>query len=413
MRLPGNTEKIEVHTYSVIAPVLFGTEKGQNEYFRKLSAEGIKIPPDSENVYYLKVSTLKGWLRKYRKFGLEGLKQKERSDKGKFKKISEKVVLGLEKVIEDKPPVSVADLYYKLIASSFIKKEELSYEALRNYVRSKGIFKKVPQKERKKFEKEFPNQLWMIDFKHGKSIRQNKVLKGTYLCAIIDDSSRILVGYEWGFNEDTSLFARTLKKAISIYGLPEILYCDRGSVYIGLYITELCGKLGIALCHTDKQDPEAKAKIERFNRTIGQMFYPLVKDFKQISILELNQAFTDFIDKIYHTREHGTLKEAPLSKFQRLLPEIKIRRLRDSLLEEYFLASLKRRVRLDGTIRINNRFYEVNMTHVQEYIEVKFNLDRPFDFFFENKKLKEVNLVENANRPFINTSYSKLLKGEK
>lgn len=61
----------------------------------------------------------------------------------------------------------------------------------------------------------------MIDFKQGKSIRQGNHLHRVYLCAIIDDASRLLVGYEWGLNEDTTLFARAFKKAVAIYGAPK------------------------------------------------------------------------------------------------------------------------------------------------------------------------------------------------
>jgi len=64
----------------------------------------------------------------------------------------------------------------------------------------------------------------MVDFKEGKSIKCGRNKRRTYFCGIIDDSSRFLVGHEWGVNEDTALFARTLKKAIATYGIPKILY---------------------------------------------------------------------------------------------------------------------------------------------------------------------------------------------
>jgi len=416
MKLPSDIENIEVHKYSIIAPILYGSEKRQNKYFRKLEREGVRIPPGSLNIYHFKMATLKTWLRNYRENGLEGLKQKARKDKGKFKKITKEVIDSIQKIEKEYPPVSVADLYLKLILNGYIEKTDFSYEALRIYVNKKGLFKNKPKKDRKKFEKEFPNELWMVDFKHGKTVKYKNGYRKTYLCAIIDDCCRVLVGYEWGYHEDTALFARVFKKAISIYGLPDVLYCDNGGPYKSHYNIALCGKLGLSLCFTETNDPEAKAKIERFNRTIAQMFYPLVKDFKKITLEQLNHEFSKFIDTIYHVRKHGSLGEPPLIKFQRLLPKIKINRINDQLLDDYFLDSFKRKVRLDGTVRINNKFYEVDMKYVGQYVELQFNLDKPNQYFLDKQPIKEVNLIENANRPHINTSYSRLLnkkKGEK
>ena len=102
-------------------------------------------------------------------------------------------------------------------------------------------------------------------------------------------------GNQWGLNEDTTLFARTLKKAISIYGIPKILYCDQGKVFRSNYLLQLCARLGISLVNAEPYSPESKAKIERFNRTVQQMFYPLVKDFHVIDVEQLNHQFDTFV----------------------------------------------------------------------------------------------------------------------
>lgn len=420
MKIFKNIKNLEVYKFGLISPVLHGRQEKQNEYFRKLSKEGVEIPPGSGDVYYLKPTTFKRWLREFRNEGLEGLMAKVRSDKGKYRKITPVVLKAIEEINKDTGAVSVSDLYRKLIIKGYMTPSDLSLETLRRLVIHHGLLKQIKdRKQRKKFEKEFFNDLWMVDFKEGKSVRHGKTLRRTYFCGIIDDASRILVGYEWGFYQDTTLFARSFKKAISIYGIPKILYCDQAKVFRSQYIMQICARLGISLVNAPPYSPESKAKIERFNRTIQQMFYPLIKDFHAIDIDQLNQLFDKFIREIYHLKPHAGLEksESPMKKLHRLLGKTKIQRINDEQLEQFFLCAMKRKVRLDGTITVKNTYYEVDMKYAGEYVDVRFPVDNPDRLFlFDNnnnnnklcKELKPVDLVRNANPPHVSTSYSKL-----
>ena len=402
-----------IYKFGIISPVLHDSVMVQAQYFRQLCQKGVAIPPNSDNVYYFKPATFKSWLRKYKKGGLDGLKYKERNDKGVYKKITAAVKEAIERIQQESTVVSVSDLYRKLLLKGDIKAGDICYETLRKYAKKHNLLTEKKHKQRKKFQKQFINELWMVDFKHGKSIRCGKSYRRTYLCAIIDDASRMVVGCEWGLNEDTALFARTLKKAIMIYGIPKVLYCDQGKVFKSNYIVQICARLGISLAHARPYSAESKGKIERFNRTVGQMFYPLLKDFSALSIEKLNHQFTRFVNEIYHTRIHSALGQPPLKKFQRQLAEVKINRLKEQQLEEFFLCCIKRRVRLDATVRIHKKDYQVDMKYVAECVEIRFPVDKPTKFYlFENDgmvmELKVLNLSENASPPHISTSYSQL-----
>jgi len=415
MKIFKNIKDIDVYKFGVISPVLYEPGIRQNKYFRKLSKKGIEIPPGSGNIYYLHVSTYKGWLKKFNESGLEGLKEKTRSDKGCYRKLTCEIIQGISQVMEKRDVVSVKDLERKLLMKEYIKNEDICYETLRKYVKDNGLLTKEVKVERKKFEKEFVNDLWMVDFKEGKGIKCGRNKRRTYFCGIIDDSSRFLVGHEWGVNEDTALFARTFKKAISTYGIPKILYCDQGKVFLSNYIVQVCGRLGISLVHAQPYSAASKGKIERFNGTISRMFYPLVEDFASLSIDRLNRQFSTFVNDIYHTKVHSSLGQSPREKFQTGLSKTTIRRINENQLEQFFLCSMKRKVRLDATVRIDNIYYEVDMKYVGETVDIRFPIDRPDSFYlFENHQLvgqlKLVDLVENANPPYVATSYSKLFK---
>jgi len=404
---------IAVYKFGIISPVLHDSVVAQGEYFRKLSESGVRIPPDSGDMYYLKPSTFKAWLRRYKREGLDGLKYSERSDKGSHKKITAHIKEGIADIQHKEVVVSVSDLYRKLLHRGIIHADEVSYETIRKYIKDNGLFDKKAHKRRKKFQKQYINELWMVDFKQGKSIRCGRKFRRTYLCAIIDDASRMLVGYEWGLNEDTALFARTLKKAVTIYGIPKTLYCDQGKVFLSKYIVQLCGRLGIALAHAQPYQPASKGKIERFNRTVGQLFYPLIDDFSSLDIERLNREFAQFVNTIYHTRIHGGIGQPPLEKFHQQVGQVKIKRISEQQVEQFFLCGIRRRVRLDATVRIHNVDYEVDMKYVGESVEIRFPVDKPGIFYlYENdrmvRQLRPLNLVENANPPHVSTSYSRL-----
>ncbi len=415
MKILKNIPHLEVYKFGLISPVLHGCRESQNKYFLKLSQEGIEIPPGSGTLYHLSPSTFKAWLRKYRKQGLESLKPKVRNDKGKYRKMTPQLLKGIEKVKNELGAVSISDLYRKLIINGEITSSDLSIETLRRYVNKTNLLKEEKMmKKRKKFEKEFVNELWMVDFKEGRSVRHGNRLRRSYFCGIIDDATRILVGYEWGLNQDTALFARTFKKAVSLHGIPRILYCDQGKVFRSQYIMEICARLGVSLVNAPPYSPESKAKIERFNRTIQQMFYPLVKDFRLIDMDELNRLFDKFITEIYHLKTHASLDEPPMNKLHRLHAKTKINRVAQEQLDLFFLCSMKRKVRLDATVVIDKTYYEVDMKYAGQKVEIRFPVDNPMrKFLFENGKmccqLKAVDLVQNANPPHISTSYSKLL----
>jgi len=74
-------EKIALIRFKLISPVLAEPGRVQNEYFRTQAAKRHEFPRYGSRK--VKVSTLKSWLKAYRKNGFKSLKPKIRSDKGR------------------------------------------------------------------------------------------------------------------------------------------------------------------------------------------------------------------------------------------------------------------------------------------------------------------------------------------
>jgi transposase InsO family protein len=102
-----------------------------------------------------------------------------------------------------------------------------------------------------RFEAAAPNELWTGDALHGKRIGGRK----TYLFAFIDDHSRVITGYRWGFAEDTVRLAAALRPGLESRGIPRAVYVDNGSAFVDAWLTRACAKLGIRLTHSTPGRP--------------------------------------------------------------------------------------------------------------------------------------------------------------
>jgi hypothetical protein len=83
-------ERIALKRYQLISPVLAEPARAQNEYFRKQAEREHDFP--RYGLKKLSVSTMKSWLRVYRKGGFEALKPKSRADSGRPRRLDEQTL---------------------------------------------------------------------------------------------------------------------------------------------------------------------------------------------------------------------------------------------------------------------------------------------------------------------------------
>ena len=102
-----------------------------------------------------------------------------------------------------------------------------------------------------RFEAEAPNVLWTGDVLHGPLIGGKK----TYLFAFLDDHSRFITGYRWGWSEDSLHLAAAFKRAVAARGLPGTAYVDNGACFVDETIAVTCAKLGIRITHSPPYRP--------------------------------------------------------------------------------------------------------------------------------------------------------------
>ncbi len=228
-----------------------------------------------------------------------------------------------------------------------------------------------------RFEAEAPNLLWTGDVLHGPHVSDRK----TYLFAFIDDHSRLITGFRWGFSEDSLHLAEALKRAIAIRGVPVRLYVDNGACFSDEALPRYCAKLGIALVHSPPYRPQGRGKIERWFETVRAQFLVEISPDGQpapgrlvlAGLEELNGRFHTWVEHGYHLRAHSETQMTPLARWAPCQP----RHVSGEELDAAFLWEAQRSVHAaTATISFHGNTYEVGAALAGRRVTLTYS---PFD----------------------------------
>jgi transposase InsO family protein len=311
--------------------------------------------------------TLEDWYYLFKKGGFEGLKPKARSDRGKPRRLSSKQAQWILEQVRCFPGVPVKLLYRQwkqadptLPALSavyrWLEHNDLDAQGRRYLLRQN-----IPGPT-KAFEAPGVNDLWMVDFSPGPFLALHPKTVATHLCLIIDDHSRLIPYAAYGLAADTQALLGCLKEAIRRRGLPRKLYCDNGGPFVNAHLRIVCANLGIRLIHSKVGRPWSRGKVERMFRTLQQDFEASLRLPGQGvgSLEELNGKLSRWLQEVYHPRPHQGIGESPQERFTRALPLLRL--LDPQLdLDRLCYTRIDRVARKDGTVRIDNDLYEVNL----------------------------------------------------
>jgi putative transposase len=312
--------------------------------------------------------TLEDWYYAFQKGGFEGLKPKARSDRGKPRRLSAQQQQFILEQVRCFPGVPVKLLYRQwkqadatLPALSavyrWLEQNDLDAHGRRYLLRQN-----IPGPT-KAFEAPGVNDLWIVDFSPGPFLALHPKTVATHLCMIIDDHSRLIPYASYALAADTQALLLCLKEALRRRGLPRKLYADNGGPFVNHHLRIVCANLGIRLIHSKVGRPWSRGKVERMFRTLQQDFEAGLRLPGQGagSLEELNGKLARWLQEIYHPRDHdGIGGESPQERFTRALPLLRL--LDPHLdLDRLFYTRIDRVVRKDGTVRIDNDLYEVNL----------------------------------------------------
>lgn len=194
-------EKVALFRYGLIAPILNGQVANQKEYLAEVAGKVHQVPYYGPKEFTPK--TLAGWLLAYRRAGFEGLKPKQRSDRGQSRKLTreqEEHLLALRSEMRDMP---VSFFYDRLVDKGEFLPKDLSYATVYRILKKHGMIGKdsVKSPERKRFAYDTVNTLWQGDMSVGPYLVLDGKKVRTFLFAFIDDCSRLVPFAQFFFSE--------------------------------------------------------------------------------------------------------------------------------------------------------------------------------------------------------------------
>lgn len=330
---------------------------------------------------YYAPRTLEDWWYAYQQQGFAGLYPKERTDKGQPRCLTAEQQEWIRQQVQTHPQVPVKILYLRWQEQGrqlpslnsvyrFLREHEL--DAQRRAQQSR----QPPTGPTKAFEAPFVNDLWMVDFSNGPYLRQPGAKKAlaTHLCLILDDHSRIIPYGAYYPAPNTQAFHQTFKEAILRRGIPLKLYTDQGQVFTNEHTQVVCANLGIRLLHAKPYHAWSKGKIERLFRTLQQSFESNLRLPGQgvDTLAELNHQLSIWIETVYHPRTHSATGVSPQERFNQAVHQLRHLDPHQDI-HRLFYTRVHRTVRNDGTVRLENELYEVDLALRGLTIQLRFD----------------------------------------
>jgi putative transposase len=337
---------------------------------RELAARTYDIP-DSRRTH-LSEDTIMRWYELWKRGGIDALNPNTRIDKGTTQ-LPLNIQVALLALKKDNESRSINTLIDLIEGQGLVSKNALSRATVHRFLQKESASKRILGDantiERRSFVAERAGDLWQGDVLHGPIIQTPKGLQKTFLVSLLDDASRLIVHSAFCFGETALDIEGVLKQALLKRGLPYKLLVDNGPAYRSLSLQGICARLDIRLIYCRPYEPEGKGKLERFHRTFREQFLNEIDMKKITSIDDLNARLWAWLEQIYHVRSHGGLEDemTPIQRWREDLPHVRPLTVAHNI-DEIFYHRYKRKVRKDGTVGWDGRFFEVNHQYVGEQV---------------------------------------------
>ena len=406
--------EIALMRYSVISPLISGLLEdypSMDAFFRDASLKGVTAPDGSVKRYA--PGTIEKWYRAYKSGGFDALLPTGRSDAGKPRKLDDALQEQIRYLKTNYPRMSAAAIYRQLQDNGSIRQGELSESTINRYINLLTLeMKSTTNQDMRRYERPHINEVWCGDSSVGPYLKTPDGKKHKlYIIALIDDASRFITGIDIFFNDNFVNLMSVMKSAVAKYGRPKLFNFDNGSAYKNKQMELLAARIGSTLNYCRPYTPTAKAKIERWFRTMKDQWMASldIRDFHSLD--ELRGNLLVWV-QLYNNTPHASLKgKTPQERFFSE-PE-QIRRLPQEQLDKDFLLEIERRVSSDSVIVIDQVEYEVDFRFAKQRIRLRYSPDMKDIFIVEpDNTLTPIRLLNKQENADIKREKIRLCRGE-
>jgi transposase InsO family protein len=190
--------------------------------------------------------------------------------------------------------------------------------------------RKRRRQDYRRWERPVAMQLWQLDVTASAFLAEGREVK---IVTGIDDHSRYCVIAKAALRATARLVCPAFLDAMAIYGVPEEVLSDNGTVFTGRFIKprpaevlfeRICRENGITQRLTRPASPTTTGKIERLHQSLQN---ELLNDHGPFESIEALQTALDQWRQEYNTdRPHQSLGMAfPASRFEPAVSELELR----------------------------------------------------------------------------------------
>ena len=314
---------------------------------------------DLSQKYEVSRPTIYKWLKRYKRLGIEGLKEQSRAPKRCPHRTSKKI---LELVVQEKLKNRKRGPR-KVRAQLKRKHPELDLPAVSTigyWLKKEGLVERrkkrlhVPPYTQPFGECDAPNDIWSIDYKGQFHMKNGHIC---YPLTLSDNFSRFLLGYQALEGPRYVPMRHYFELIFREYGLPRAIRCDNGTPFAGRSVGGLSRLmiwwilLGIIPERIGKGCPQENGRHERMHRTLkSDALNPIARHLK-----EQQKAFDIFRHDYNNDRPHESLDDQMPSDYYRKSNRPYVERTHPP---DYGNEYLVRHVRHCGEIKLmGRRFY--------------------------------------------------------
>jgi len=322
--------------------------------------------PGADVTRTISIPTLERWYYAYRRGGLPALQPRPRSDRGRGRRLTAQQRQLLLDIRRENPSASVSLILRTLTLDGRLDRHAISAATVRRLYIEQGL-DRVPMRDgagahtRLRWQAERPGALWHGDVCHGPALVIGGKTLPLRIHGMLDDASRYVVALEAMHTEREVDMLGLLTRALRRHGLPDAMYLDNGSTYVGSTLRLGCERLGITLIHARPYSPQARGKMERFWRSLREGVLDHIGSVA--SLHDVNVRLWAFLDQHYHQSPHaGLLGRSPASVWQaadRPVDDLDEQRLRAAL-----TVTERRRVRRDTTVSIDGVVWQLDQGYL-------------------------------------------------
>jgi len=330
------------------------------------------------------------WLRRYKKEGVEGLKEKSRRPYHSPNQTSKEIEQAILQIRSKYPcwgGVKIKAYLARKGLQGLPAASTITAILQRNgCIDSQESIKHRPMQ---RFERANPNELWQMDFKGRFKIDQGNC----HPLTVLDDHSRFLLTLQACPNETRKTVQAHLTNTFRQYGLPERMLMDNGSPWGDdchtpyTVLTTWLMRLGIAISHGRPYHPQTQGKEERLHRTFKA---ELLNQVHLHDLHDCQNHFDLWRDFYNQERPHQALDHAvPAERYQsshRSFPEL----LPPILYEP---DDMVRMVDECGRISFQSKVFRISKAFRYQPVAIRpTNVDGLFCVFYCQFKVKEIDL---------------------